>query len=239
MIYDIICYCSSSYKDALSKFLPSWLEFCPGRIHIYCDHDLPKHFENCDRRIGFYPEFSSCSSRGTNCARKTESLKLHMCQFTKPLVLLDVDCLLVNEIGHVFNDSEFDVAVTVDPKFKGIKAIRDISMGILFFNNTFATKQMIDEWIEYQRICTNPMREQRCFSEVVGRRTRLGNIKLKQLSRDIYNCYPNTDHPKDIDSWEKRLMKPLGLNDSYAERVCMIHFPHKLWRRDMEVAFRR
>ena len=238
-MYDIICYCSSTYQKALLKFLPSWLDQNPDQIHIYCSHELLSELplEIVDNpKIEFYPEFEESKNRGINCARKTEALKLHMNQFTKPLILLDVDCLLINDISHVFNRGDrFDIGVTVDPRVKGTKALRDISTGVLFLNDTPVTKTIIQEWLECQKTDHNPMREQRCFSRMIRQRFLKTEVELKFLSRDIYNAYPHTNTPKEISDWQNRLNKPLGLNSELASHVCVIHFPHKLWKQDLEV----
>lgn len=226
-MYDIIAYCSKKYQDVLLRFLPSWLDTNVFKVHIYCDHghSLPIPL-SVSGRVEIYEVFGPCPDTGTGCARKTEAVHLHMGQIARPTILLDVDCCVTQDLGHVF-DGTFDIGVAINPRSKPKARLNNCSGGFLLINNTQQAKQFIQQWVEKQRLEEGPSRDQACLAKTVA----TTKCKIKEFSEDIYNCHPYTNTVHHLAHWIRRVQKPLDLDETKQTPNHVIHFAHKTWKK--------
>jgi len=226
-MYDIVTYCSKNRFDAFSIFARSWLETNAANIHVYCDHGYCNWWSRWAKiGINVYPCFSYCSSAEAGCARKAESLKIHVGQIPSQFVLLDVDCLVRRDIEHVF-DKDFDIAITVDPRSRQVRRKCNISSGVIFVKNTLSTRDFVDEWVEKQSVARGPCKDQSTLVKAIKR----SSCGVVELSEDLYNCYPHTNAPYDISDWIHRVKHPMDLDQTKSGHNHITHFAHSIWKK--------
>ena len=143
--YSIFTMCSKNYKDAYDFVIDSWLRTSVKNIYIYTDD--PNWKSNNDRII-IINLFNSISKDWlVNTGRKVIAAKNVITIAEERLVFLDIDCYLVKDIGHVFEDYDFDFAVT-----RLTKPRSNVSVGVYFFYNTENNRKFFDDWHRHQKL---------------------------------------------------------------------------------------
>lgn len=163
-------------------------------------------FSGYSDKIKTYPIFglSFEKSKSIHYARKAESLNAHLCQFDKPLVLLDIDCLIVRDLDDIFKE-DFDIGITVDKRKKETKQINNVSSGVLFLKPSKESCNFIENWVAWQRLSQDKSRDQISLSRLIISETKNNNIKIKRFDENLYNSYPQTNSVNDIKQWKKKM----------------------------------
>jgi hypothetical protein len=235
MSYDIVTYCSANYKQALLNFLPSWLASGAHRIHIFTEQDQPLAPEILNSPgMNVHPIFSLSDDKTIHYTRKAKALEsfLFSGKASGPLVFLDVDCLIRQDLSHVFEE-DFDIGFTVSPYCKVTRRLGDISSGVLFIKECSLdiVRKFIQQWNHLQNSSSNPSRDQSSLTQLIRRAIKTPHIKFKEFSTDIYNSFPGTNTKHDLSIWYKRLQYPKSLDGNVGKSpVCIIHFPFQLWK---------
>ena len=219
--YSIFTMCSKNYKDAYDFVIDSWLRTSVKNIYIYTDD--PNWKSNNDR-ITIINLFDSISNDWlVNTGRRVIAAKDFIKKAGERLVFLDIDCYLIRDIGHVFEDYDFDFAVT-----RLIRPRIDVSAGVYFFYNTENNRKFFDEWHENQKLnykrgkgvtAYQGSYAQLAFSNVIRGYHRTESHKVIDLDVDIYNR--KTGKPPQIDSTIKDLKE---------NKIEILHFYARTWR---------
>lgn len=217
MSYDIVAYCSSSHKDALSLCLGSWLESDAKRIAICTD--FPIILEN-DSRI-FHERMAPCNDFGENCTRKAGFAINYVRSFpSRNVVMLDVDCWIAKDLSSIF-DHDFKVAVTVYPDVPIKKMFNNVSAGAIFFKkDRHFPFIFLQQWCLAQNGDHGPCRDQRTLSRLI--KDRFSEHTLA-FSVDQYNSHPITSLAGDIRQWIERIKK---------NNPAILHFAGQTWRNE-------
>lgn len=235
MSYSIVTYCSASYKPALLTFLPSWLTSGADHIHIFTEQDQPLAPEVFNSPgINIYPIFSLSNDKTVHYTRKAKALEslLFSGKASGPLVFLDTDCLVKQDLSHVF-EKDFDIGFTVSPYCKLTQRLGDISSGVLFIKECGVSiiRKFVQQWNHLQNLSLDPSRDQSSLTKLIRQIIKKPDIKFKEFSTDIYNSFPGTNTKHDLLKWYGRLQYPKNLDGNVGKSpVCIIHFPFQLWK---------
>lgn len=241
MSYSIVTYCSASYKQALLNFLPSWLASGAHNIHIFTEQDQPLAPEVLNTPgINVYPIFSLTDDKTIHYTRKAKALEsfLSSNNAAGSLVFLDVDCLIRQNLSHIFEES-FDIGFTVSPYTKITRRLGDISSGVLFIKECGRSivRQFVQQWNDLQNLSLNPSKDQSSLTKLIRQTIKKPDIQLKEFSTDIYNSFPGTNTKHDLSTWYRRLQYPKSLDGNVGKSpVCIIHFPFQLWKNQETLA---
>lgn len=143
--YSIFTICTKNYRDAYEFTIDSWLRTSAEEIYIYTDDSTWK--SNNDR-IKIKKIFEPSKDWLTNVGRKSLVGQATRKISTECLLFLDIDCYLVNDLGYIFDEHDFDFAVT---RFDEGRRRPPISSGIYFFHNTERNRKFFDDWAVDQK----------------------------------------------------------------------------------------
>lgn len=189
MEYHIVTYCSSNYWQALESSISSWLDSDAQTVNVYTDWDPTTH-----PGLTIHSTFDSCDDYGTNCVRKSEAL-LDFCLKNpdkRHIIMLDIDCYILNNLAEAFKEECFDVGVTVYANLKPRQRLRNVSAGVLFVNNTPQARKFLLQWINNQKLDYHQTRgrDQRNLSLLLYKNP-LG-IRIHQFDYSVWNAHPMT-----------------------------------------------
>jgi hypothetical protein len=218
MNYDLVAYCSASYKDVLKFSLSNWIASDAHRIYIFSDDmlDIPYN-----KKVIVRPDFVPSRSPGVNFMRKAVALEkiIHECNMNT--ILLDVDCLITKPLKNIFKN-KFDVAATVRQPCVSTpnRPFKTVSAGALFCQRTRATRQFVNEWYGYQRDSTNKIMDERGLAVLLGRHFKGKTMDLLSLSCVGYNSFPYQNSALEITKWLK----------SITTKTRILHFALGTWK---------
>lgn len=222
--YSIFTMCSKNYRDAYNFVIDSWLRTSVKNIYVYTDD--PDWKSNNDRITIINNLFDSVTDDWLiNTGRRVIAAKDVIKKAEEKLVFLDVDCYLVKDIGHIFEDYDFDFAVTrlTEPRI-------DVSAGVYFFHNTENNRKFFDEWQESQKLnhkkgtgttVYGSSYTQQAFSYVIRKYYNTKSHKIINLNAAVYNR--KTGKPSIIDS---------TIEDLKENKIEILHFYARTWRNE-------
>lgn len=140
---------------------------------------LPYHIQIID----------SLGSWQKNCLYKPIFIKQMLAEHKKPVLYLDADAVVRRiPLWEEFNNVDFAVHY-----FRG----EQLASGTLFFNNTLAALNLLDAWIEQNKIKPQEL-DQANLQETVERPGWKNRIKIRYLPAEyckIFDLTKNVDNP--------------------------------------------
>jgi hypothetical protein len=213
--------CSKNYKDAYDFVIDSWLETSVENIYIYTDD--PDWKSDNDRIIIINLFDSLTDDWLINTGRRVVAAKDVVKRLGERVIFLDIDCYLVKDVGHIFEDYDFDFAVTrlTKPKIA-------TSAGIYFFYNTERNRKFFDEWYESQKLNYKKRRG------VVAHQGSYAQIAFSEVLRKYYKEKTYKVIDLDVDVYNRKAGKPpqteLILEDLKQNKLEVLHFYARTWR---------
>jgi hypothetical protein len=109
--FEILAYCSETYKDGLEFVLPSWIRFnSVAKIVVYTDWK----YQYNNSKVEIIPMFPKSNDWIIGSSRRLDAIK-HYSEANRNnvqrLLFMDVDCYMVHDVSEVFN-YHFDIAIS-------------------------------------------------------------------------------------------------------------------------------
>ena len=183
--YCIYTICTKNFRDCFDFSINSWLNnTIAEKIYIYTDDNT---WVSKDSRIEIILLFDKCEDWLTSVNYKVIASKDVLRKPFEKFVFMDMDCYLLDDLGHVFNQ-KFDFAVTrLNDPHPDVR----VSTGVFFFKNTEKTYQFFIWWEELQKnvwgkekACSQ---SQNAFSVLIRKYHKTGEYKVLNLDVDVYN----------------------------------------------------
>jgi len=219
--YSIFTMCSKNYKDAYDFVIDSWLRMSVKHIYIYTDD--PDWKSNNDR-ITIINLFNHITDDWLiNTGRRVFAAQDVVKKAEERLIFLDIDCYLIRDIGHIFEDHSFDFAVT-----RLNRQNISVSAGIYFLYNTEHNRKFFDDWYKEQKlnyekgkgvVAYEGSYAQIAFSDIIRKYYRTGSHKVIDLDVDVYNR--KAGKPQQTD---------LIIEDLKQNKIEVLHFYARTWR---------
>lgn len=107
MSFDIVTYCSESYKDALAFCLPWWVNISGcNRVVVYTDSDRWVVEEKHDVPVEYRAIFSKCEGWLENIGRQPDTVRHYVSlqSVGDKFVFIGTDCLTVGPLAQWFDN---------------------------------------------------------------------------------------------------------------------------------------
>ena len=219
--YSIFTMCSKNYKDAYDFVIKSWLKSKAKYIYIYTDDPGWKSNNNRIIIINFFDKITDdwLVNTGRRVIIGKDIIKFN----NNRLVFLDIDCYLLNDIGYVFDEYDFDFAVTRLHR-KNIAT----SAGVYFFYNTEHNKRFFDDWFEKQN---NNYKKRK---GVVAYENSYAQRAFSDVLRKYYKEKTHVVIDLDVNKYNRKTGKPDQTNCTIEalkkNEVDILHFYARTWR---------
>lgn len=206
--YNIVSYCSQSYLPILEKTINNWLRFDNiDNIYIFTDFD---YFYNNERVVRI-KNFKSDYNFSVNCSRKVDSLWQlinYPNENLNNILLLDVDCLIINDISEIFN-YDFDICVTHYGLPNEIKTTKNISSGFLALKKNPKSIRFVTDWLDQQcqGIIKRPCIDQSSLTKLIKQYSKNDQFKIGLVEAEIYNNHPWSSNRQDVDKWLEKIIQ--------------------------------
>jgi hypothetical protein len=178
---------------------------------VYTDFPAPK---NENDKLVFKKFFKESEEFGENCSRKVKCLIDYFSNYiTKDkqndnFIFLDVDCLIVDDISHIFN-KDFYIAVTVYWELKDKFKTNNVSSGFVAIKNNVKSLSFLLQWEKQQEVHgrESPCRDQKSLSETITKLKTEKEYKIILLDSNKYNCHPYSGNIGYVKEWYERIRK--------------------------------
>lgn len=203
----ITAYCGKNFKECLDITSKSW-NFCKN--YIFTDND----------EFGIQLFEKQTTDFKESCKRRIHCLKKTLLENRGGnVLLLDADVTVISDPSEVFNNSNFDIALTRVINRKN-NIYEDANIGVVFCRSNNKTIEMCERWLELtedytkNETLTNP--DQTALTDIALQGyDGLIDLKVTNFSENIYNFERN-----DIKSWTNGIMR-------YRPKI--IHLKNKMW----------
>lgn len=218
--YSIFTLCSKNYRDAYDFVIDTWLKTSAKYIYIYTDDET---WKSDNDRIKIIKLFDESDDWLVNVGRKYQVVEDVVKFGDKSLMFIDIDCYIVNDVGYLFDENDFDFAVT---RLYNLET--EINSGLYFFHNTEHNRTFINDWAMQQEkyykmgIGVKPYAgsfSQMGFSDTLRRYNAQGTHKIMDLDPRIY--HRKVGKPQQRDS---------AIEVIKQKKVEILHFYARTWR---------
>lgn len=218
--YSIFTLCSKNYRDACDFVIDSWLRTSAKNIYIYTDDPS---WKSTNDRIKIIKFFSESTDWLVNVGRKYSIVQDVMKYGDEALMFLDADCYIVNDIGYLFDEYDFDFAVTRLHR----KRIAT-SSGLYLFRNIERNKAFPSDWKREQRLARQRGQGTRPY-ESSHSQFGFSNVMRGYHSRGTHKII-------DLDplKYQRKTGKPTlveeTIRDLKQNKIEILHFYARTWR---------
>lgn len=132
------------------------------------------------------PEFDFTRKEGiVRCLYKPKMIRHALKQGDEFIVYIDADVFVKENIDEVKGD--YDIGVTKRrkaevTKYENTSRVGKYNAGVIFFNNTEATREFVDEWEKLSLVLGI---EQKAFNQMLGKTS----AQVEEFSTNTYNNY--------------------------------------------------